>query len=132
MRISDWSSDVCSSDLIFGEGLPIPRHVLGERGAGNVLDPLHQRNQPFVTVGLGGGEADAAIAHHDGGDAVPARRHHFGIPRRLTAIMGVDVDEDGGEDLATGVAVIAARATVFVEREETSYERRRDWTRWCR
>ena len=103
---------------IFGEGFPVPRHAFGERCAGDVLDPFHQADQPFVAVGLGGGEADAAIAHHDGGDAVPARRRHFGVPRRLSVIMGVDVDEAGGDDLAGGVDFLASRAEVFTHRDD--------------
>src|SRR6202034_2026443 len=56
---------------VLAEGLPVPVHALGERGAGNVLDALHQLNQPGA-VGLAGRrEAHAAVAHHDGGDAVP-------------------------------------------------------------
>src|SRR3546814_3378828 len=43
MRISDWSSDVCSSDLLAGpdlhaggegRGPPVPAHVLGAHGDG--------------------------------------------------------------------------------------------------
>src|SRR3546814_2757107 len=37
MRISDWSSDVCSSDLIF-DGVRVPhRNILGEVGQGFAL-----------------------------------------------------------------------------------------------
>ena len=53
---------------IFGEAFPLPCHPFGQCGSGNVLDPFHQADQPFVLVGAGRGEADAAIAHHDGGD----------------------------------------------------------------
>ena len=40
--------------------------------AGDVLDALHQLDQPVVLVRLHRGEADAAVAHDGGGDAVPA------------------------------------------------------------
>src|SRR3546814_13033561 len=53
MRISDWSSDVCSSDLAAG-------HVGGEQAADGAL-----------------GDADRVLAHrrpHVGGDAAEARR----------------------------------------------------------
>src|SRR3546814_6686884 len=74
MRISDWSSDVCSSDL--------------------------------------------AIAHDDGGDAVPARRRHFPVPRRLAVIMGVDVDEAGGDDPAARVDLFAPGGQVRADRDD--------------
>src|SRR3546814_9177387 len=67
---------------------------------------------------LGGREADTAIAHDDGGDAVPARRGHFGIPRRLTVIMGVDVDEAGSDDLAACVDFLGASAEAFADRDD--------------
>src|SRR5690606_34029883 len=67
---------------------------------------------------LGGREADAAIAHHDRGDTVPARRRHFGVPRRLPVIMGVDVDEARGDDLAAGVDFLCAPAELFADRDD--------------
>ena len=85
---------------IFGEGLPVPAHAFGQRGAGDVLDPFHQADQPFVLVGLGRSEADAAIAHDDRGDTVPAGRGHFLVPGRLPVVMRVDVHEAGGHQQA--------------------------------
>ena len=58
---------------VLGEVLPLPLDAFGERGAGNVLDAFHQADQPVVLVGFRRREADAAVADHDGGDAVPAR-----------------------------------------------------------
>ena len=57
---------------IFGKSLPVPGHALGQRRSGDILDAFHQADQPVMPVGLGRREADAAIAHHDRGDAVPA------------------------------------------------------------
>ena len=45
------------------------------------------------SAGLHRREADAAIAHHRGGDAVPGRRRRCGVPDRLAVVVGVDVDE---------------------------------------
>ena len=56
---------------IFGEALPIPLHPFGQRGAGDVFDALHQRDQPLVALGRGRGKADPAVAHDHSGDAVP-------------------------------------------------------------
>src|SRR5438105_498622 len=59
---------------VLGERLPLPVDALVESSAGNVLDALHQLDQERLAALANGGEADAAIAHHDGGGAVPARR----------------------------------------------------------
>ncbi len=85
---------------IFGEAFPFPGHAFGQRGAGNILDPFHQPDQPFVLVGARRREADPAIAHHHGGDPVPARGCHLLIPGRLTVVIGVDVDKAGGDEVA--------------------------------
>ena len=66
---------------IFREGLPVPAHALGKRRAGNVLHAFHQADQPIVAVGRGGREADAAIAHHRGGDARASPRARARGPR---------------------------------------------------
>ena len=63
---------------VLREGLPLPLDPLGQRRAGDVLDALHEADEPVVAVGLGRGEADAAVAHHEGGHAVPRRRGELG------------------------------------------------------
>src|SRR3546814_8788398 len=40
MRISDWSSDVCSSDLIFALLITWPFAFDWMRGGGNILNPV--------------------------------------------------------------------------------------------
>ena len=45
------------------------------------------------SAGRTGREADAAVAHHDGGDAVPRRRQQAAVPGGLAVVVGVDVDE---------------------------------------
>src|SRR3546814_4721950 len=60
MRISDWSSDVCSSDLNLQPATVIAQierdHRLGERGAqleivGDVILQVHRRQPVPITVG---------------------------------------------------------------------------------
>jgi hypothetical protein len=53
-------------------------------------------------------EADAAVAHDDGGDAVPRRGRHLGIPGRLAVVVRVDVDEARRDDVARGVDLLAS------------------------
>ena len=48
-------------------------------------------------------EADPAVAHHHGGDAVPRRRGEVVVPGGLAVVVGVDVDEAGGDQGAVGV-----------------------------
>ena len=95
---------------VLGEGLPLPGDALVQRGAGDVLDALHQGDQPLVAVGAHRGEADAAVAHHDGGDAVPGGGAEDGVPAGLAVVVGVDVDPAGRDDEALGVDLAPARA----------------------
>ena len=74
-----------------------------ERGAGDVLDALHQPDEPLVLVGAHRREADAAVAHHHRGDAVPARRREQRVPGDLAVVVRVDVDEAGRDEHAVGV-----------------------------
>src|SRR3546814_1470270 len=73
MRISDWSSDVCSSDLV--------EHVL------YAVDPLLQRRRDGGGHGLGVG-AGIAGAHHDAG------RRDLGILRHRKLAVGDQADDD--------------------------------------
>src|SRR3546814_10807961 len=55
VRISDWSSDVCSSDLGIGEGL---RHQLGKQApGGEVVVELEARQQAVERGGVDEGGA---------------------------------------------------------------------------
>ena len=83
--------------------LPVPRQPLGEHREGDVLDPFHQLDQPLVVCGPAGREADAAVAHHHRRDAVPRRGLHAALPGGLAVVVGVDVDEAGGNDAVPGV-----------------------------
>ena len=95
---------------VFAERFPLPLQAFVHDRAGDVLDAFHQFDQAFAVGGLAGGEADAAIAHHRGGDAVPGGRRHVAVPYRLGIVMGVDVDEAGGDQLALGVDLFRAAA----------------------
>src|SRR5205085_11306025 len=55
-----------------------------------------------------GRKADAAIAHHGGGDAVPGRRLQPLVPGRLAVVMGMDVDEAGRDEVPAGVDLLRA------------------------
>ena len=94
-----------------GERLPLPRQALGERGARDVLDALHQRDQPLAVLGPHRREADAARAHDRGGHPVEARRREVAVPARLAVGVRVQVDEAGRDPRAVRVEG-AARGAV--------------------
>ena len=95
---------------ILAEGFPRPVQPLVERRAGNVLDAFHQFDQALAVLDLHRREADAAIAHHRRGDAMPARRLQMRIPGRLAVIVGVDVDEARRDQQALGVDLLVGAA----------------------
>jgi len=88
---------------IVGDGLPLPRQALVEHGAGQVLDPFHELDQRLAVARAHGREADAAVPAHHRGDTVARRRLQPLVPRGLPVVVGVDVDEAGGDDGAIGV-----------------------------
>src|SRR5205823_3331334 len=72
---------------------------------GDVLHALHEADEPVPVKGADGGEADAAIAEHDGGHTRVGGREQVRVPRGLAVVVGVDVDParrhqgPGGVDL---------------------------------
>ena len=89
---------------VVGERLPLaPLHALVQRGAGDVLDALHQLDQRLLAARAHRREADAAVAHHDRGRTVAGRRIHHVVPADLAVVVGVHVDPAGRDDRAVGV-----------------------------
>ena len=88
---------------IFAEAFPAPGHALVKRGAGNILDPFHQLDQPILTARPHRREADPAIAHDHCGHAMPARWGKLLVPGRLTVIMRVHIDKARRDKQAAGV-----------------------------
>ena len=93
---------------VLAEGLPGPVDPLVEHRAGNVLDPFHEGDEARVRIGSHRREADAAVAHDRGRDAVPARRRHPLVPGRLSVVVRVDVDEARGHQQPVGVDLLRA------------------------
>ena len=92
---------------VLAEALPGPLDPLLEHGTGDVLDALHEGDQPVVRVGPYRREAHAAVAHHRRGDTVPAARRDTRVPRGLPVVVGVDVDEARRDEQAGGVDLLA-------------------------
>src|SRR5262249_25546690 len=91
------------------EALPAPLDAFGERGAGNVLDTLHEPDQPVVPIRPGRREADAAVAHDDRRDPVPRRWSEVGVPRHLPVVVRMDVDPSRRDEEPAPVDLAAAR-----------------------
>ena len=92
---------------VVGKAFPVPRQPFVEGCPRDVLDALHQLDEHVVVRGAHGREADAAVPHDNRGDAVPRRRCDAVVPRGLPVVVGVDVDEAGGDDGAVGVDAAA-------------------------
>ncbi len=88
---------------VLGKGLPSPLDASRERGAGDVLDALHQPDEPVVLIRSDRREADAAVAHDDGRHPVPAARCEQRIPRDLPVEVCVDVHETWRHQRPIGV-----------------------------
>src|SRR6185437_16102720 len=81
--------------------------------AGNVLDALHQVDEVIRLARPYRREADAAIAKHGRGDAVPGGGRDERIPGRLTVVVGMDVDKTRRDDQPIGVDLPLARAELW-------------------
>ena len=67
---------------------------------GDGLGADHGQHRALAEVGLDRGEAEAAVAQHHRGDAVPAGDRAVRVPADLGVVVGVQVDEAGRDDQA--------------------------------
>ena len=88
---------------VLAVGLPVPREPFEDARGRDVLHRLHQRGEPRLVAPAHRRERHAAVAEHDRGHAVPARRRRVGVPRELGVEVGVDVDEARRHERAVGV-----------------------------
>ena len=95
---------------VFLEGFPAPGNTLVQRGARNVLHALHELDQLVLGAGAHRRETHAAVAHDDGGHAVPAGGGHVLVPADLAVIVRVDVHESGCQQISAGVDFRRRRA----------------------
>ncbi|MNT32481.1 hypothetical protein D3C72_1683650 [compost metagenome] len=94
---------------VFGEALPLPVEAFVQRHARNVLDTFHEFDQPIVIMGPDWREANAAVPHHDGGDAMRTARLKPAVPHRLAVIVRMNVDESWRDQQAAGINLFASR-----------------------
>ena len=99
---------------------PFPAQSGGQHRIGNLLDAFHQIHQRAAMLFFHRRKADAAIAEHHRGNAVPARRREQRIPHRLAVVMGVHVDPAGRDHEARGVDLALAGALLAADRGDAA------------
>src|SRR3546814_18456361 len=65
MRISDWSSDVCSSDLGRDRRPGTHQHLLEGRAGGTGHLPLHRLRSKDAVLGRGEAAGEPGVGQHD-------------------------------------------------------------------
>jgi len=89
---------------VLREGLEAPVAEAGaQRIDAHALHVLERAHDQVTVLGPRGRNREAAVAHHDGGHAVPRRAAHQPVPHDLGVVVGVDVHEPGAHDAASGV-----------------------------
>ena len=95
---------------IFAEGVPSPLQSFVQGRSRDVLDAFHQFHELVVVLVVHRCETNPAVAEHNGCDAMPTRRLHAFIPGGLPVVVGVDVDEAGGDQRSVCVDLAASRS----------------------
>ena len=96
---------------VVAERAPAPGHTVHQHVVGDGLNfGEHACERGFVAL-TNGGERQRAVAADDGCDAVVAGEGAEGVERHLPVVVGVVVDEAGGDDTAAGV-YLARRGAV--------------------
>ena len=88
---------------VLGEGRPGPVDALFHGLGRDVFGALQVAHDEVLVLRRSRGQREPAVAHHHGGDAVPARAGSERIPGDLRVHVGVPVDEARGDDLPLGI-----------------------------
>ncbi len=82
---------------------PVPWQPGPQRGERHALDPRHHPRDVVGVLGRQGRQREAAVAAEHGRHAVQRRGAGVGVPEELGVVVGVQVDEAGGDEHAAGV-----------------------------
>ena len=93
-----------------GEAFPFPGQSFDHHHAGDVLDAFHCDDEHVAVGRTAGCEADPAIAGNHGGDAMCGGGGQPVRPDRLAVIMGVHVDEAGGNEHPLRIDLLGRRS----------------------
>ena len=86
-----------------GKAFPVPGDALAQRVEGNRLDVDQVPGRDLANLGLARRDADAAVAHHDRGHAVPRGAGEQRIPANLRVVVRMRIDEARRDDQFAGV-----------------------------
>jgi hypothetical protein len=86
---------------------PVEPDAFGQCRAGDVFHAFHQRDQFCLAAWHAGREGDATVAHQQRGHAMMDAGAEGLIPGRLAVVVGVDVDEAGGQPGPAAVDALA-------------------------
>jgi hypothetical protein len=81
----------------------VPGHTGGQRVEAHVLHVLERAGQQRHAFGPDGRDGEPAVAGDDRRHAVKGGGRQVRVPEDLGVVVGVDVDETRGDDLAGGV-----------------------------
>ena len=81
-----------------GEGPFLPES-LAQGGDGHPFHVLEGADDRLAVLGPGGGDGEAAVAHHHRRHPVPGGDGEHAVPHDLRVVVGVDVDEPGAHRL---------------------------------
>src|SRR5262249_22567360 len=95
---------------ILGNGFPIPSHPCAHRLNWDRLVARHRQHGAFAILGLDRREPEPAIAEHHRGYAVPSGVSAPRIPANLGVVMGMEIDETGGDDETVSIDRLAGQA----------------------
>ena len=95
---------------VLGEGLEAPVDTRLQRRHLHAFDELERLHDELAIFGTRRRDAEAAVALHDGGDAVPRRRRQVAVPEHLRIEVRVDVDEARRQHQTRQVDLVGAFA----------------------
>src|SRR3546814_1178761 len=111
MRISDWSSDVCSSDLVTTLSQPISRHPTNSYGNGSFEEMKKLIKVGSAVALLAPGIAGAQTADQSGGEIIVTAQKRetriVDVPAAINVVGGEQLSDNGVanfEDLTSQVA----------------------------
>src|SRR5437762_2971218 len=113
-RVADEGGDVrahaapLERTQVAPEVLPRPRDTGAQRLDGHALDEEEELHERLAVRRAAGRDGEPAVAHDDGRDAVPRRGARLRVPEELAVVVGMEVDEAGGEGEARAVELAGA------------------------
>jgi hypothetical protein len=122
-RVRDMCGDVNRPHLtikgvkVLGEGLPIPAKSFVQGSARDIFDTFHHFDKFVVEFWSDGCKAHPAVAHGNGRNSVMRRGRQPRIPRCLSVVVRMWIDESGGHYKTIGINFTLTRTYVITHRD---------------